>query len=523
LRVEEGPGNIDLVPHSNKSLSTLLQSIDLGSSVAESDTLLEASRIETSAFADLLNDRVDLVPGTKGSGKSALFRIFVDFLPDILLQQKKVVVAHGIQAPGDPVFHAYLDRFSELSENEFINFWCVYLVSLAQEQFLKGTRYRKFLGAAKTQIEMFRQACAKARIPEIEARKSLKEILDWSLNVLSSWRPKLKYKAPHGGGEIEVDLFGEKNEPVPQDIGREPSHSLPKYVNEIKEALEAVLKASGLSLWLMVDRLDEIFPRRSEVEKTALRGLLHAMRYFSSASIRVKVFLRDDMLEQVVRAEGGFTALTHVTARQADKLQWTEDQILSMVVKRFFANDRLAQRFGVDADQLDANVSSRRAAFYKIFPPTVFKGSKQSPTIRWIFIRCADGRGVVTPRDVLDLLIRAIQKQQDIFAADPDSTSDHLISTAAIQYGFEQLSKRKRETYLEAEFPHLWKEMEKFVGGKTEYDEFALRSLLGPNWKSTSDHLLAIGFFTRGKKGGEDLFSIPFLYRHGMNVTQGKA
>src|SRR5690348_16673290 len=104
--------------HNNKVLSALLQGLDLGSSVAESDTLLEAARIETSSFSDLLRDRVDLIPGTKGSGKSALFRIFVDFLPDLLLEQRKVVVAHGVQAPGDPVFHAFSDRFSKLTEEE---------------------------------------------------------------------------------------------------------------------------------------------------------------------------------------------------------------------------------------------------------------------------------------------------------------------------------------------------------------------------------------------------------------------
>jgi len=104
--------------------------MDLGSSVAEADTLLEVARIETSAFADLLSDRVDLIPGTKGSGKSALFRIFVDFLPAFLLQHRKVVVAHGVQAPGDPVFHAFKDEFSNLSEQEFISFW-VHLSSLS--------------------------------------------------------------------------------------------------------------------------------------------------------------------------------------------------------------------------------------------------------------------------------------------------------------------------------------------------------------------------------------------------------
>lgn len=90
--------------HLNKDLLGLLQSLDLGYSIAEEDTLLEAARIETSAFNDLVNDRVDLIPGTKGSGKSALFRIFVDFMPLYLLSQRKVVVAHGVQAPGDPVF-----------------------------------------------------------------------------------------------------------------------------------------------------------------------------------------------------------------------------------------------------------------------------------------------------------------------------------------------------------------------------------------------------------------------------------
>jgi hypothetical protein len=509
--------------HSNKVLSTLLQGLDLGSSVAETDTVLETARIETSAFSDLLNDRVDLVPGTKGSGKSALFRIFVDFLPDFLLSHRKVVVAHGIQAPGDPVFHAFLDRFSELTEEEFVSFWCIYLVSLAHEQFIKGPRYSKLLANASAEINKFRVACSNAKIPEIQAKKSLRDILEWSLHVLTSWRPKVKYRVPGDAGEFELDLFGSRTEAGPQKTEEISEHSLPKYVNDIKASLEAVLDASKLSLWLMVDRLDEVFPRRSEVEKTALRGLLRAMRYFASASIRVKVFLRDDMLEQVVRTESGFTALTHVTVRQADTLRWTQDQILAMVVKRFFSNSALAACLKVSREQLEASASYRAGAFHKVFPPTVFKGTRQSPTIRWICNRCADGRGVVTPRDALDLLIRAKQRQQDIYAADPDGSSDHVIGSMAIQYGFEELSKRKRETYLEAEFPHLWKDIGKFLGGKTDYSGAALESLLGSDWRATAEHLLSIGFFSKGRKGGEEVFSIPFLYRHGMNLTQGKA
>jgi len=509
--------------HQNKILSEVLQRLDLGSSVAESDTLLETARIETSAFADLLNDRVDLIPGTKGSGKSALFRIFVDFLPDFLLTQRKVVVAHGIQAPGDPVFHAFTDRFSKLSEEEFVSFWCIYLVSLAHEHFIKGPRYREFLNNAGAEIEKFRRACANAKIPDIQAKRSLRDILEWSLHVLTSWRPKLKYRPPDDSGEWEVDLFGSKTAGHMEKPEETSDHSLPKYVNEIKESLEAVLRASQLSLWLMVDRLDEIFPRRSDVERAALRGLLRAMRYFASASIRVKVFLRDDMLEQVVRTENGFTALTHVTVRQADTLRWTQDQILAMVVKRFFANNMLTAYLEINRTQLEASASYRTQCFYRIFPPTVFRGPKQSPTIRWICNRCADGREVVTPRDVLDLLIRAMQKQQDIYAADPEGASDWVIGAAAIQYGFEELSKRKRQTYLQAEFPHLWNDIERFQGGKTDYNATTLQTLLGSSWKATAEHFLAIGFFSKSRKGGEEVYTIPFLYRHGMNLTQGMA
>jgi hypothetical protein len=508
--------------YQNKTLSMLLEGLDLGNSVAESDTLLETARIETSAFADLISDRVDLVPATKGSGKSALFRIFVDFLPSILLERRKVVVAHGIQAPGDPVFHAFADRFAQLSEEDFVSFWCIYLVSLAHEHFIKGPRYRKFLSGAGTEVRKFQEACVGAKIPEIRATKSLKDVLDWSLHALRSWRPKVKYRPPGDVGEVELDLFGQVST-SPESAVSTPEPSLPRYVNDIKQALEGVLGASRLSLWLMVDRLDEIFPRRSDVERTALRGLLRAMQYFASASIRVKVFLRDDMLEQVVSSPAGFTALTHVTSRQADTLRWTQDQILAMVVKRFFANDAFVRHLRVNRNRLEESASYRETCFNKIFPPTVFKGPKQSGTIRWICNRCSDGRGVVTPRDVLDLLIRAKQRQQDTYAADPDGTSEHIIGAAAIQYGFEELSKRKRQTYLQAEFPHLWKEIEKFIGGKTDYSASTLQGLLGARWRATAEHLSGIGFFSKSEKGGEAIYSIPFLYRHGMNVTQGRA
>ena len=46
--------------HNNAILAPLLASLDLGVSVAELDNLLNSARVETSAYSDLINGRVDL-------------------------------------------------------------------------------------------------------------------------------------------------------------------------------------------------------------------------------------------------------------------------------------------------------------------------------------------------------------------------------------------------------------------------------------------------------------------------------
>ena len=508
--------------HNHRQAAKLLEDLDLGSSIAELDKLLHTARVETSAFSDLLHDKVDLVPGTKGSGKSALFRIFTDFLPEHLLRSRKVVVAHGVQKHGDDVFHAFKDQFDQLSEDDFVSFWCIYLTSLAHEQFVKGDIYRVYLKDAEEEIDQFRRACEKAGIPEIKAKKSLRDILAWTLNVLKVWRPRLTYKLPQEGGSVNLDLFGNVLPPAKPEP-KEAADPAPRYISNVKECLEAILTKTNLSIWLMIDRLDEVFPRRTELETRALRGLLRSLRLFSTDLIRIKVFLRDDMLAEVVSGPEGFTALTHLTARQADTLGWSEEQILTMLTKRLFADEGLANYLKIDKDRLGASQAYRDECFYKVFQKTVHSGEKQSDTLHWIYTHTADGRGVVTPRDVLDLIARAKQYQQDEFNATLAEESPWLIGPKAILHGLEELSKRKRDTYLKAEFPHLWVHIEKFEGGKTEYDSSSLQKLLGGGWETTVGDLVSLGVLGERGKGKDVTYWFPYLYRRDLSLTQGRA
>ena len=510
------------MPYRKGDVATLLQVLDLGSSVAEQDDLLESARVETSVFADLLADRVDLVPGTKGSGKSALYRIFVDFLPELLLRERKVVVAHGVQSHGDNVFHVFNDQFARLTEGQFVDFWCIYLVSLAHEQFVKSPVYESYLQDCGPEIEAFRNACVAAKIPEIEANRSLRDILEWALNALARLRPRPAVVTPDGM-RYELGLFGDPV-PVPthdEDDIEEPV--LPRYVADVKETLEAVLTKADLSLWLMVDRLDEIFPRRSDLETRALRGLLRTLRIFESRQIRVKVFLRDDILEQITSGGRGFAALTHVTARQADRLAWSQDGILNLVVRRLFATETMRDVLRVDQERLAASPEYRAECFYRVFPATVYSPPNQSPTLRWIYSHTLDGREVVTPRDVIDLLTKAKQRQQDEFQDDPDGQTDVIIGSSAIRYGLAEMSKRKRDTVLKAEFEHLWPHIARLVGGRTEYSERALQQLFGRKATGVIDDLVAIGLFAVNRhRDGSTSYTVPFLYRQGLDLTQGR-
>jgi hypothetical protein len=90
-------------------------------------------------------------------------------------------------------------------------------------------------------------------------------------------------------------------------------------------------------------------------------------------------------------------------------------------------------------------------------------------------------------------------------------------------YGLAELSKRRRDTYLKAEFPHLWPHIEKFQGGKSEYSAFAVQRLLGKGWQDAVNDLVSVGFLRKRERGGAPCFWVPYLYRKGLELTQGKA
>jgi ABC-type phosphate/phosphonate transport system ATPase subunit len=56
------------------NVTDLLKRLDLGSSVAEFDQMIDRHFVKTNVFQDLIEDKVDIVVGDKGAGKTTIYR-----------------------------------------------------------------------------------------------------------------------------------------------------------------------------------------------------------------------------------------------------------------------------------------------------------------------------------------------------------------------------------------------------------------------------------------------------------------
>ena len=125
----------------------------------------------------------------------------------------------------------------------------------------------------------------------------------------------------------------------------------------------------------------------------------------------------------------------------------------------------------------------------------------------------------MTPRDVIDLLQAARNRQVDLLEQSPQLI-DSIMTMPALKYGYASMSERRVNTYLRAEFPHLWEDyLSKFQHQKATLTREAVATLLGTEDPKILKTLEDIGFLRQVPK--KKLYAIPYLYRHGMRVTQG--
>jgi len=291
--------------------------------------------------------------------------------------------------------------------------------------------------------------------------------------------------------------------------------------NDLLNDLDAELGQLGKRVWLLLDRLDEIVLGEETRENIVLKGLLLAFRDLSDRkNCRIKLFLRDDVYTRVTTT-GHFPALTHVNSRAAGPIQWSEEELLHLVVRRLEASDAVREYWGKKVNI--ASPEWRREFFYTLFPSKIDKG-RAAEGFKWILDRITDGNGVVTPRDLLSVIDRARTLQIQQMQRDNVELPGTLLFTEdVIRQSVKKVARDNLQTRIFAEYPDLRSDIRAFENGKADHNDETLKSILGEDWKTRLERLERIGFMYRRKRENTQMWTIPFFYTNAIDARRGAA
>ena len=402
----------------------LLQSINLGDEVAERDPALEKTFIATADFHELLSDRCDVVTGVKGSGKSALFLRALDSPPQrvVMLPAQQVrggAVVYETASPWDP---------AEPSEAHLRDRWTLHAALLT---------------------------AAKVSTIDHAYHSHLSGLLQpWGVESPSANDPNATWVA-------SSRLMAQ-----PGFDARGTADGL------LKDAAER-LERANTSLWLMYDRLDDVFSTSADLERTVLRALLlahiHIARF--GPNLKTKLFLRNDLLDRVTHEAG----LRNLDKVQILRLNMNARDMCQLIAKRLLLSRQIREysRTASVSIQRDDGLERVMTALF----PARSIDSRRSRTFQdrygQIFMNTTDASGKYSPRNVLAYLRLALFAQRRI--AEREGLIDParpLLSSKALDSAWFELGEQRLRSYVFAEFPSLRPFIEQLSDGPTDYDSF---------------------------------------------------
>ena len=475
-----------------------LEDLDFGSVNSESEDELDQLFVRTGDFDKFLRPKVWLVLGAKGTGKSALFEYFTKFESTAREQAgdalENVVIATGTGF-GDLTEIATQDLM-EIKQGadtyDHDQLWRLYIA--IKSGMALGDGFKIPRGPLRDLLN----AVGEKR--DYRIGSLLRDL--WVLTI---------GKAPEtvtvNTGGASVALSGGKRN---------------LDVVTLLDDVQTALADAGKVLWLLFDKIDEIWPADRNERKRALEGLMTASMQIRRTfpAIQPIILLRTDLW-----AELDFTNKDHLTDKRIE-LSWTSNHLTSLLVKRAvhqnavreYVDGRFSALSGRDIDAWGPE--ERLDALKVIFPSTAYPGEREAAIMDWLVERVRDGRRTVLPRDAIVLSNAAAELQREIGIAGSPS----LLSREVVREAFTKTSEVRCESFL-AEFPNLREHFRRFSGQTTaEFSRSELLNLmdgLDPSGDELLERLFEIGVVrpNTGRVLTATSYEIPRLYRNGLGLV----
>jgi hypothetical protein len=481
----------------------VLNDLQIGNSVAEFDQDLERYFVETETFRALIQDRVDVVAGDKGTGKTALFRVLQNryrAIPEL----DNIEVISAFNPSGNPVFQR-LAQEQTLTEGEYSLIWKAYFLSLVGN-WLLGIYENSFTPEMQELDNLLKGL--DLRSADDSAATVFSKILRVFRRLINPTAAQAEISFQESGIPIIKPRleFGDPDQPgKPEKVSQEAALKL----------LNTCLNQIDVTCWVVLDRLDEAFQGFPKAEVPALRALFRSyLDLLEFERIRIKLFVRKDLFRKIV--QGGFVNLTHINARKIE-IVWDDDDLQNLLARRIRQNQKFV-------DHLNLADTGNERLFNRIFPIQVDVGDRKPATWSWIMSRIRDGNGLKPPRNLIDLfsMAREAQLRREDREAREMSVDFPIIEPDSIKRALSRLSEQRVQDTLLAEAGSAAPLIELFREGKAEQNDLSLGKLLNIDpkvVKSAIRPLIEIGFLEELS----DSYKIPSLYRDGLAVTQGKA
>ncbi len=489
----------------------ILQQLDLGNPVAEYDKGLQHYFLVTETFSRLIRDKADMVTGEKGTGKTAIYQYLQQYKSDDPMLANLHIIA-GINPSGEPLFRRFGEE-AKLTEGQYVTIWKLYYLSLIGNWIFKN--YPKTSARHYSDLEMLlskigllsKDDSAGSVFPRLMTwlRENVRPTsvgMDMTLNEYGFpvWSPKVEFGVSESRKNHE----------------REGSDQVVISHHDAFHLLETVLSELNVQVWVILDRLDESFIGRPDIEIPALRALIRSfMDITAYAHIRLKLFVRSDLFRKIT--QDGFVNLTHVNARKTEII-WEDEDLLDLLCQRLRKNNHDLLR------SLGVNRMGNATLFRTLFPEK-FDPNRNQLTWKWMLSQIRDGNGVKAPRNLIDLCVLSqeeqLRKERRIVRDYIPGIS--LIDADSIKKASVRLSELRLQDTLLAEYAQDVKVLiNAFRNRKAEHNDQSLADMFHVDIEQARLYaraLMDIGFF----ESIEDTYKIPFLYRAGLKITQGKA
>jgi len=440
-----------------------LEDISFGNQVAENEAgTLSSYFVETQAWKKLYAGEVDIIFGSKGAGKSALYTLLLANHENIF--EQNIFLLSAEKPTGKTVFSDITDE-PPTEEIEFVTLWKIYFCQLVVNWLIEN---ELCMDEAREVADKLIDSGL------IEETNTLRRLVNSAKTFAKNL---MRVESLEGGATLEGGFTGKITFHTPSQEMKKDGYS---SVDELLDTLDNHLNSVGKNCWILCDRLDVAFDQSEELEKNALRALFKAYRDIEEYnSIFLKIFLRDDIWSRIT--EEGFREASHIT--RVVTISWNSKSLLNLIVSRALQNNSVVEKYDNNPEEVLADYSKQKSFYYKMFPKQVDVGERQSETFEWIL-------------------------------------------SSSIKNAAYEVSKTRIEKTVFAEHPDLKNMIMAFDNKKAEHNIETLCYVWGVGEDealSRATSLAEIGFFDLRAARNEKLYKIPFIYRFYLQVVQGKA